>query len=92
MVSPANAADEAGMTGIQGIKCPGETTHAIFAAPDQVAIRFDSIKHHRGSRANRDFVTDLELLKFRYDRDGAFEAARAAYIFQDIVSIEPARV
>ena len=65
MVSPANAANEAGMTGIQGIKSPSETTLAIFAAPDQISIRFDSIKHHRGSRANRDFVTDLELLKFR---------------------------
>src|ERR1700690_137631 len=88
MVGPADTAYQAGMICIQRIESPGETAYAIFAAPDQIAIRFDSIKHHRGSRTNRDFVTGLELLKLRYDRHGAFQAARAAYILQDIVAIE----
>ena len=87
MVVPADAADEAGMFGVQWIERLGETAHAIFATPDQVAVWLDGIKLHAGGRTDGNNVTDFEMLKLRQDGHRAANAERAAQILEDIVTV-----
>src|SRR5215204_7362597 len=73
---------------VHWVQRPSETSPVLVPAPDQVPVRLNRIEHHVGNRADRDFVTDREVLELGQDAIRTPNPPWASEVLQDVIAVE----